>query len=264
MFNVVRCYAAVISLTGAVLFAAPALADETDPPSDFTVSGTVSAISDYRFRGLSQSAGDPAVQGALNVNHASGLYAGLWASSTNFANISPAADATYGKMELDIYAGWTGEIHSGVSADIGLLYYVYPDGSVGKANFAEPYVSLSATLGPVSAKAGLNYAWKQASLDFNGDGRSDDSLYLYGELSGSIPGTPVTLTAHAGHADGALSPNFATGKTLTYKGGWDYSLAASLSLTRNLSISATYVGVDGNALHDYSNDTVVAAIKLAF
>ena len=262
MLTSVRGLLAATLLAGSVLAAVPAYADETDPPSDITITGNVALVTDYRFRGLSQSNGDPAIQGSVNVNHSSGLYAGLWSSSIKFA--APALDVVYGNQELDLYAGWTGAVTNGVTADVGLLYYVYPGGHVGKANFFEPYASLSTTIGPVTAKAGMNYAWKQASLDFNADGQSDDSIYLYGELSTSIPNTPVSLSAHVGYADGALSPNFATGKTLAYKGGWDYNVGASFAVTKNVSIGATYIGVDGNSIHDYSNDTVVATLKVTF
>ena len=76
----------VSALSAAILLAlglgaTPAFADETDPPSDFTFSGYVQGVSDYRFRGYSLSGGDPALQGTINLNHSSGFYAGAWASS---------------------------------------------------------------------------------------------------------------------------------------------------------------------------------------
>ncbi len=243
--------------------AVPAFADETDAPSDITVTGNVTLVTDYRFRGLSQSSGDPAIQGSININHSSGLYVGVWSSSTDFGVVGPAADAVYGNQELDIYGGWTGAIASGVTADVGLLYYAYPSGNVGKAEFFEPYASLSTTMGPVTAKVGMNYAWKQAALDFNGGG-NDDSLYVYGELSAGIPNTPVSVSAHIGYADGALSPKFATGATATYDGGFDYSVGATFAATKNLSFGVSYVAVDGNSINGYSDDTVVGTVKLSF
>lgn len=250
-------------LAASVLVATPALADETDAPSGLTVTGNVALVTDYRFRGLSQSSGDPAVQGGITVSHASGFYVATWSSSLDFKAVSPAAVATYGSQELDLYGGWSGEVSPGVTADVGLLYYAYPGGKLGKAEFFEPYASLSTTLGPASAKVGVNYAWKQAALNFNGGG-NDDSVYLYGELGAGVPNTPVSLSAHLGWAKGALSPNFATGKTLAYKGGFDYTIGASASLTKNLSLGVSYVGVDGTAIDGYSDDAVVATLKASF
>ncbi len=247
-----------------LVISVPALADETDPPGSLSVSVTAAVVSDYRFRGLSQSAGDPAVQGSLQVNHSSGLYAGAWASSLNFANLGPLPDAVYGNTEVDLYAGWSGGIGSALTADVGLLYYAYPGGHVGKAEFFEPYASISSTLGPATAKLGLAYAPKQAALDFNADGRNDSSTYAYFDLSGGIPTTPVSLAAHVGHASGALSPKFATGASGTYDGGWDYSLGATWAVLPHLSLGVSYVGVDGKSIRDYSNDTVVGSLKLTF
>lgn len=264
MLTSIRGLVAATLLAGTALAATPALADETDPPSEFTFTGNVAVVTDYRFRGLSQTSGDPAIQGSLNINHKSGFYVGMWSSNISFDRTFPALDPVYGHQELDVYAGWTGSLGGGVTADVGVLMYVYPGGHVGKANFVEPYASISTTLGPVTGKLGVAYAPSQASLDFNADGNNDDNVYAYVDLSASIPDTPISLSAHAGYTSGALSPNFATGKTLDYKGGWDYNIGASANITKNLSLGVQYIGVDGNSIHDYSNDTVVGTLKFAF
>jgi uncharacterized protein (TIGR02001 family) len=260
MLTIVRGAAAFVALAGTAVSATPVLADETAPPSAFTVTGNVALVTDYRFRGLSQSKGDPAIQGGINLNHRSGLYLGLWSSSTSF---NPPADVVYGSQELDIFGGWTGAVGGGVTADVGLLYYAYPSGHVGHAQFFEPYASVSTTLGPVTGKVGLNYAWKQEALNFDGGGK-DDSLYLYGELSAGIPNTPVSVVGHLGYTTGALSPKFATGQSAGYDGGLDWNLGATFAITRHLSVTGQYVGVEGRSIDGYSNDTVVGTLKLSF
>jgi uncharacterized protein (TIGR02001 family) len=249
MLTSIRGLVAATLLTASGLAAVPALADETDPPSDITVTGNATLVTDYRFRGLSLSGGDVAVQGSINVNHSSGLYAGVWASSLEDS-------AIYGHTEVDLYAGWTGEVTSGLTADVGLLYYVYPNGNVGDANVFEPYASLSTTVGPATAKFGVNYAWKQDSLG------GDDNLYLYTDLSIGIPDTPVSLSGHLGYTDGALSPNLLT--LTSTDGGWDYSVGATFAASKNLSFGVSYVGVDGTSIDGFSNDTVVGSVKLSF
>ena len=239
---------AASTLLAGIGFATPAFADETDPPSEVTLSGYVQGVSDYRFRGLSLSGGDAALQGSINVNHSSGFYVGAWASSLEDS-------AVYGSTELDLYAGWTGEVTPGLTLDAGLLYYVYPNGDVGDANVFEPYASLSTTMGPVSAKLGVAYAWEQDSLG------GDDNLYLFTDLGVAVPNTPISLSAHLGYTDGALSPGLLTG---TGKGnGFDYSLGATYAVTSNLSLGVSYVGVDGNSFDSFSNDAVVATVKFA-
>lgn len=252
MHTSIRGLVAATLLAASGFAAAPAFAeDETAPPSEFTVTGNVVLVTDYRFRGLSLSGGDPAVQGSINVNHSSGFYVGTWASS-----LEQDAFDIYGNLEVDVYGGWTGSLASGVTADVGLLYYVYPGGSFGDGNVFEPYASLSTTLGPVSAKVGVAYAWKQDSLG------GDDNLYLYTDLGAGIPDTPVSLSAHLGYTSGALSPKLLTG--LSTDGGFDYSVGASFNITRNLSLGASYVGVEGNSFDGFSNDTVVGTLKLTF
>ncbi len=243
------------SVLAAGLAATPAFADETAAPSDLTVTGNVALVSDYRFRGLSASAGDVAVQGSIGVSHSSGLYVGTWASSIS-------GGATYGHTEVDLYGGWTGAVGSGITADVGLLYYAYPNGHLGNAEYFEPYASLSAAFGPATAKVGAAYAWKQKALDTDGDGDKDDNLYVYGELGGSIPNTPVSLLAHLGYASGAQSPKLLTGEST--KGGFDYNIGATYNITPKLSVGVQYVGVDGNSFDSFSDDTVVGTLKLTF
>lgn len=249
MLTSVRGLFAATLLAGCALAATPALADETDPPSDVTVTGSVALVTDYRFRGLSLSGGDFAVQGSVNVNHSSGFYAGAWASSLEDSPI-------YGSTELDVYAGWTGQIASGVTADVGLLYYVYPNGNVGDANVFEPYASISGSLGPATAKVGVAYAWKQDSLG------GDDNLYLYTDWSLAVPETPLSVSAHLGYTDGALSPKLLTG--VSTSGGLDYSVGAAYQITPALSLGVSYVGVEGASIDSFSNDAVVAMLKASF
>ena len=251
---------AAATVLAAGFAAAPASAqDATAVPGEFTFSGYVQGVSDYRFRGLSASGGDPAIQGTINLNHSSGFYAGAWASSLD-ANSGPF----YGDVELDLYVGWTGQVTPGLTADIGLLRYVYPSNEgFGPADYFEPYASLATTLGPVSAKVGAAYAWKQRALDTDGDGDKDDNLYLFTDLSAGIPTTPVTLNAHLGWADGAQDPDFLTGAAIRQGSGFDYSVGATFNVTDKFSVGAAYVGVDGNSIEDFSDDTVVATIKLA-
>lgn len=236
-------------LLGLALGATPALADDTAPPSDFTFSGYAQGVSDYRFRGLSLSGGDFAVQGTINLNHSSGFYVGTWASSLEDS-------AVYGSTEVDVYGGWTGALGSGITADVGLLYYVYPNGHVGKANYFEPYASLTAAIGPATAKVGVAYAPSQDSLG------NDDNTYVYGELGAGIPNTPISVSAHLGYADGVQSPDLLTGSGSG--GGFDYSVGATYAITPKFSVGASYVAVDGNSIKNFSDDTAVVTVKLAF
>jgi uncharacterized protein (TIGR02001 family) len=247
MLTSARSLLAATILAGSVFAAAPALAQEV---GEFTVSGNATLVTDYRFRGISLTDGDFAIQGGVDVVHSSGFYVGTWASSLEDS-------AVYGNAELDIYAGWSGEVSSGLTLDAGVLYYAYPNGKdVAPANIWEPYASISADLGPVSATVGAAYAWEQDSLG------GDDNLYVYTDLGVGVPNTPISLAAHLGYTDGALSPKILTGTSTG--GGFDWSIGASYAITENLSFGVTYVGVQGDSIDSFSNDAVVASIGFAF
>ena len=88
-----------------------------------------------------------------------------------------------------------GGLGAGVTADVGLLYYVYPNGNVGDANVFEPYASVTGAIGPVTAKVGVAYAWKQDSLG------GDDNLYIYNDLGLATANTLAAIRAGATHAN---------------------------------------------------------------
>lgn len=260
MLTSVRGPLAAIVLACSALVATPALAQDDAPAaqSDLTVTGNVSLVTDYRFRGVSLSGGDPAIQGGITLNHSSGFYVGTWSSSLQS---TPA----YGSQEVDIFGGWTGQVASGLTLDAGLLYYVYPNGHLGDANYWEPYVSLSGSLGPAKLKVGAAYDWKQKGLLDNA-GNKADNFYVYSNLDVGVPGTPLTLSGHIGYTDGVLSPCYYCVGTGTFndKTGWDYSIGASATVFGPLSAGISYVGVSGASVNDYTDDAVVGTLTASF
>jgi uncharacterized protein (TIGR02001 family) len=213
-----------LSAVAFAAFAVPAMADEAADPLGLKVTGSVAGVSDYRFRGFSQSSEDPAVQGGITVTHDSGLYAGVWGSSISF----------YGNTEFDLYAGYSTEVMPGLTVDAGLLYYLYPDrGSAANTDFFEPYVNLIGSFGPATVKVGVNYAWDQSAL---GD---SSAIYVHAEPSIAIPNTPFGLNAHIGWA-----------KSDSFLGGFDgngevvdYSVGGTATW-KNLTFGVSYVNTD--------------------
>lgn len=181
--------AALLALIGvAVPLAAPAGAQVR--LGDFRITGSATATSDYRFRGISQSNGDPALQALLSADHVSGFYAGLFASTLS-------DDPSPGEIELSAFAGYTREIASGTNLDVGLQFYGFPNnGSLTDASYFEPYASVAHTLGPVTAAIGAAYAPEQEAL------ADRDSLYVHGDLRGGLPFSPVQFTARLGYTSG--------------------------------------------------------------
>lgn len=247
----------ILALTGKMTLAAllvtasPSFAQEAEEESssEFTVSANVALTTDYRFRGLSFSDGDIAIQGGFDVAHDSGFYVGVWGSSIED---SP----TFGNSEIDIYGGWSGEVGGGISADVGLLYFYFPNGDnglAGPSDFFEPYASLSGTLGPAELTVGANYAWSQSAI------ADDDNLYLYTDLSIGVPQTPITLNAHYGYNTGSVSID-PDGNQSDFLFGADYALTSSI--TANLSYVAIADGLPSAS--GFNDDTVVFTLSASF
>lgn len=253
----VRGAVAATLLAGTALAATPAFADEADAPAEITISGNVALVSDYRFRGVSQTDGKMAIQGGITVTHESGLYISAWSSS-----ISENSLAGYGSQELDLIAGWSGEVTSGVTVDAGLLYYVYPGGtSAFDTDFFEPYASVAGSFGPAKLKVGVSYAWKQSSLPSFTTGAKHDNLYLYSNLDVAIPNTPVTISGHIGYTDGVLAPSY---YRTADKTGIDYSIGASATVYGPLSVGVSYIGVSGPSINNSTDDAVVGTLTASF
>ncbi|MBX7514560.1 TorF family putative porin [Qipengyuania sp. GH38] len=227
----------------------PALAQDETDADGVTVSANVSLVTDYRFRGVSLSGGDPAIQGGLDIAHDSGFYAGVWASSID-------GGPSYGEMEFDIYGGWSGQLSEGVSVDVGLLYYLYPSEELGlDTDYWEPYASIGFNLGPAEATVGAAYAWEQDSLG------GDDNLYIYTDLSTGLPGTPLTVTGHLGYTDGVLAPPLLAGDT--DETGIDWSIGASYA-AGPLEVGISYVGVEGPSIDGFTDDAIVGTVTASF
>lgn len=224
--------------------------------SGFTFSANVAFATEYRFRGVNLSDGEFAVQGGFDLSHSSGIYVGTWASNLDEQTVG------YGSTEVDLYGGWSGDLSDAVSADVGVIYYMYPDApfASGDTDYIEFYGSLSFSLASVSVTPGVAYAPDQSSLG------STDNLYLYTDVSVGIPDTPVSLNGHIGYTDGFL--------TFTNDSkAWDWSISADYALSDTFTLSAAYIGVEGDAANDliqpdgdlvFTGDAFVATLSASF
>jgi uncharacterized protein (TIGR02001 family) len=244
--HLLACLAAAAPLA---FIAAPA--EAADLGAGFTVNGGATLVSDYRFRGISQTDKRFALQGTITLAHESGFYGSVWGSSID-DYVANGSD-----QELDFIAGYR-RTFGGTTVDAGVLYYYYPGSGGINSDFFEPYVSVSHVFGPVTAKATANYAPKQAALTI-GDGK-EDNLYLAADLSAAIPETPVTVTAHLGHSFG---PSYLTiGDEYT-----DWSLGASYAVGP-LSLGLAYVDTNKDLFspsgRNISKAGVVASVGVSF
>lgn len=220
-----------------------ARADEV-APKVVTVSANAGLVSDYRFRGVSQSDKHIAVQGGVTATHKSGFYVGFWGSNL-------AGWGTFGgsNLELDVIGGYARKIGP-VSLDAGLTWYMYPGGAA-KTDFGEPYVKVSGAVGPVNLLAGVAYAPKQQALGNYSNtpqsrGQAQDNLYVWGDANYPLPATPLRLKAHLGYSSGnpGLGPN---GTSVAPTGSyWDWTLGGEVALGP-VTLGAAWVDTDISA-----------------
>ncbi|WP_157215585.1 TorF family putative porin [Flavisphingomonas formosensis] len=210
----------------AAALATPAFAD--DDNLGLTINGGATVVSDYRFRGISQTNKHFAIQGTLTISHTSGFYVSTWGSSID-DYVANGSD-----QEIDLIAGYK-KTFSGVTVDGGVLYYYYPGSGGINSDFVEPYFSVSGAIGPVTGKVGVAYAPKQHAIAW--DHERDDNLYAYAELSGAIPGTPLTIGTHLGVNKGR---SFLTAGLKDYV---DWNVNVSYTW-KNLTFGVTYVDTD--------------------
>lgn len=175
-----------------------ALAEESTAATG--LSFNAAAASDYRYRGISQTRLQPALQGGADVVHnPSGVYAGAWASTIKWTS-DAGGD---GSVELDLYAGKRGELSSGLGYDAGVLTYAYPSNGLKRvpgfttANTTELYAQLS--YGPAVVK------YSHAVTDLFGFVESKNSGYL--DLAANLAaGDALVVNLHAGRQRVAHNP----------------------------------------------------------
>ena len=232
-------------LLAAVAIPSTAHAQEEEDSDGITISGSATVVSDYRFRGFSQSNEKAAIQGGFTIGHDSGLYVGTWGSSIGFNN----------GTEIDVFAGYSTELTPGLTGDIGATLYLYP--GVGNTTVIEPYASLTGTVGPASIKGGI--AWAPGGQDSLGDA---SGVYLYSDVGVAIPDTPVTLKAHIGYAKSDSFLGGLDGEVVDYSVGVDFSWKA-------LTLGVAYVNTDAPKFGGYkeavgADGAVIFSLGAAF
>ena len=141
---------------------APAAAPEAAAPGPFTANVTL--VNDYRYRGISQSNFQPAIQGGFDYAHSSGFYVGNWNSSISWISdaASTVGNSASAPIEMDFYAGFKHEWSKGFAADVGVLQYYYPTSNLSafatNPNTTELYVAQNFTFNAFTGYLKFSYA----------------------------------------------------------------------------------------------------------
>ena len=189
---------------------------------DYSLSFNAGVVTDYRYRGISQSRLKPALQGGADFSHKSGLYLGAWASTIKWIK-DAGGDAP---LELDLYGGYKGTAGA-FGYDAGVLRYQYPGHDLAiSPNTTELYAAGS--FGPATLK------YSHSVTNLFGFADSKGSGYL--DLSASFDlGNGYSVAPHAGHQK--VRNNSASSYT-------DYALTLGKDFGNGFSASVAAVGTD--------------------
>jgi len=206
---------------------------------ELKLAPNIAFTNDYVFRGVSQTQGDPAIQGGLDLSYGV-AYAGVWASNVDFGVPDP-------KMEIDIYAGVKPTIGD-TSLDFGVLYYGYrkdKNGAPGANSYTELKAAASHTFGPATLGAAVYWSpeWP---------GKGGDAVYVEGNAA--LPITKrITVSGAVGHQD---IKNYTSYNT--------WNIGAGYLLGENLTVDFRYHDTDEHSLGKIYDSRFVVSLKAAF
>jgi len=198
-------------------------------------TGTVTATTDYDFRGVTQTAQDPALQGSVDLSTDVGFYAGIWASNVDFGNTTKDFKDT--SVEVDYYAGWGGG--EDITWDLGATYYSYVNS--GSLNYTEYHAGLG---------------WKYFDTKFwyspNYAGLNGNERYLEGNVAYPLPAN-FGLTGHIGYTNGnGFHESYGQSSYMDWSAGVTYSW-------KHIDMSLKWV--DGSDLKTVDHGTLDAQGK---
>ena len=233
------------------------------PQSPHTLTGNMAIVSDYRFRGISQTFGQPAIQGGIDYSHASGIYVGNWNSSVSSMSFNNG-----GGIEMDFYGGFK-KAFGDFAFDVGLLQYYYPAATVGttgvKYDTLEAYGAVSWKW--ISAKYSITtgdlFGWNSTTSTACTGGDSKGSGYL--DITASYEIRPkLTIVGHYGNQS---VKNCGPLDYSDYKVGLTYDMSGWL-------LGAAYVDTDADPAYyslssasktkDLGKGTVVLSVGKSF
>ena len=223
----------------------PAAAPAPAPAPDNVLTANVGLFSQYIFRGISQTAGQPAVQGGFDYAHSSGFYLGTWASNASWLEDFGVYNRS--SLEWDFYGGFKSTFPGSEdwTYDVGLLYYYYPGRRNPGANNANTFEMYGAIAWKwLSAKASYNF---QDYFGAQPTGQKTNGTWYF-DFSAAYPvgESGFTLLGHYGILD---VRNDGSGNS---KVGYnDWKLGASYTVpdgfVKGLEVGAYYTGNTANS-----------------
>lgn len=224
---------ALVAAVATVALSGAAMAQE------LKLAPNITFTNDYVFRGISQTQGDPAVQGGLDLSYGK-FYTGVWASNVDFGVPDP-------DLEVDVYAGVKPTVGD-TSFDFGVIYYGYrkdKNGAPGANSYTELKAAASRTFGPATLGAAVYYSpeWP---------GKGGDATYVEGNAA--VPLTKrITVSGAVGHQEIKKYTSYNT-----------WNIGVGYLLGENLTVDVRYHDTDEHSLGKIYDSRVAVSLKAAF
>jgi uncharacterized protein (TIGR02001 family) len=194
----------------------------------------VGVVSDYVFRGFSQTDENPAVQGGVDVT-AGSFYVGAWASNVDFGDDT--------EVEIDTYGGYRTEA-AGFAFDVGVIGYFYAQSPSGTDyDYVEFKGAASRAVGPATIGAAVYY-----SPDFFG--LDEEATYIEANAA-FTPADKWTVSGAVGQQFLDVNDDYAT-----------WNVGVSYAFSDEVAVDLRYhdTDVDGTL----SEGRIVGGLKFLF
>ena len=256
----------LLAMTYQTVMAEDEIEGEPPIPEVHALSMNLGLVSQYVYRGLAQTNGNPAVQGGLDYVYKGHAYVGTWLSNTSY--YSDLMTGASSSLEIDGYAGYKGRIGDGWKYDVGLLHYdfpgTYPATSLSNAGLVNPNSN------EVYGSLGYRSLWVKYSRSTGtlfGIPGSSGTYYL--EANDDIPlwRSGLTLSLHAGRQSfSGVAPDGTSNGRFSYT---DYRIGISRDIHKFiLSLAATTTNAGPAYLNLYGKNVgsghVVASVYREF
>lgn len=199
---------------------------------------------DYVWRGVTQSDGDPAAQLGLDLHRDGGLYGGVWASTIDIAPLPGHAR----DLEVQYYLGYLHELGPDLSVGAAVIAYTYP-GMEGGFDYDYSEYTLSLNVGD---RYWVEYAF---SADLFGSGAETHNVELIGEW-------PLTATWDLSAGAGYYEVSKLSGDDYLY---WDAGVTGAFD---PFSLDLRYHDADDwvpfVSAADRSGSRLVLSLQFAF
>lgn len=212
----------------------PPASDPVEDAGGMSVGFTLSAATDYVFRGISQSAEDPAVFAAVSVNYG-GFYAGAGTENVDFPGI---------EQEYDLWAGYVFKLADATSLDVGVVRYGYIDSPVD-IDTVEVKAALSHSIG--STGVGVAGYWTPDYF-----GTDDDGFYAEVNASQQVA-RKLRVSGAVGHQWIGAGGDYLT-----------WNVGASYAVLPGANIDLRYHDTDTDAFGTLADSRAVASFSVAF